>query len=108
MAESLTNTPPLWWIIPGVLAGMPMPFLHPLRRLNPTATETYDDELQPLYSSGIRAIVSLLNIPSDKEIFQSIGIDFLCLPIPDGHPPTLEQAQEFIRFVQDKRAQNRP
>ncbi len=24
----------LWWVIPGVLAGMPMPFVHPERRLN--------------------------------------------------------------------------
>ena len=24
----------LWWVIPGVLAGMPMPFIHHERRLN--------------------------------------------------------------------------
>src|SRR5881394_1725668 len=24
----------LWWVIPGALAGMPMPFIHPERRLN--------------------------------------------------------------------------
>src|SRR5438876_655384 len=24
----------LWWVVPGVLAGMPMPFIQPERRLN--------------------------------------------------------------------------
>jgi hypothetical protein len=24
----------LWWLIPDVLAGMPMPYIHPERRLN--------------------------------------------------------------------------
>ena len=24
----------LWWVIPGALAGMPMPYVHPERRLN--------------------------------------------------------------------------
>src|SRR5439155_4977641 len=24
----------LWWVIPGALAGMPMPFIHPERRMN--------------------------------------------------------------------------
>src|ERR1043166_2453422 len=56
----------LWWVIPGALAGMPMPFIHPEPRLNLGGPlSAYDDELPILFSAGIRAVVSLLNIPSD-------------------------------------------
>jgi hypothetical protein len=39
----------LWWVIPGVLAGMPMPFIHPERRLNSGGPlNAYEDELPEL------------------------------------------------------------
>ena len=99
----------LWWVIPGVLAGMPMPFIHPERRLNLGGTLTaYADELLDLYSAGIRGVVSLLNIPSDAGIFESAGFSFLSLPIPDGGAPTLEQAALFVSFVEDQRKAQRP
>lgn len=94
----------LWWVIPGVLAGMPMPFIHPERRLNLGGTLTaYADELPDLYSAGIRAVVSLLNITSDAAVFESAGFSFLSLPVPDGGAPALEQAELFVRFVEDQR-----
>jgi len=97
----------LWWLIPGVLAGMPMPYLHPERRLNPGASlRAYDDELPVLYDAGIRAVVSLLNIPSDTAVYQPAGLDHLCLPIADGFAPSFAQADEFVRFVQAHRAAN--
>ena len=99
----------LWWIIPNVLAGMPMPFIHPERRLNSGgALDEYEDELPELYSSGVRAVVSLLNIPSDATVFESAGFRFLCLPVPDGGTPTIEQAREFIRFVDQQRRVQSP
>ena len=98
----------LWWAIPGVLAGMPMPFVHLERRLNSGgALDAYNDELPELYSKGIGAVVSLLNMPSDKVVWESAGFAFLCLPIQDGGAPTLEQAKEFIRFTDEQRAKNR-
>jgi len=99
----------LWWVIPGVLAGMPMPFIHPERRLNSGGVlNAYEDELPELYSAGIRAIVSLLNIPSDAAVLESAGFSFLCLPVPDGGAPTTKQAFQFIRFVNQQRAAQRP
>lgn len=99
----------LWWVIPDVLAGMPMPFVHPERRLNSGgALDAYDDELPELYSAGIRAVVSLLNIPSDATVFESAGFSFLCLPVADGAAPTIEQATEFVRFVEVQRQGQRP
>ena len=94
----------LWWVIPGVLAGMPMPFIHPERRMaGGGALATFDDELSALHAAGVRAVVSLLNIPSDAPVYESAGFKFLCLPVPDGGAPTTEQAAEFVRFVTEQR-----
>lgn len=99
----------LWWVIPGALAGMPMPFIHPERRLNMGGALTaYEDELTTLYTVGIRAVVSLLNIPSDATVYESAGFAYHCLPIPDGGAPTMAQAQEFIHFVAHQFVEHRP
>jgi atypical dual specificity phosphatase len=99
----------LWWVIPNVLAGMPMPFIQIERRLNhggPLAA--YTDELPDLYAAGVGAVVSLLNIPTDKPVYESAGFAFLCLPVPDGSAPTVEQVREFTNFVDAQRAINNP
>ena len=68
----------------------------------------YDDELPVLYAAGVRAVVSLLNIPSDEAVYASAGFVFKCFPIPDGGAPTVEEAQEFVRFVDQQRGDQRP
>jgi protein-tyrosine phosphatase len=84
-----------------------MPFVHPERRLNSGGSlNAYDDELPELHAAAIRGVVCLLNIPSDAAVFESAGFAFLCLPVPNGHAPTTEQAVEFIRFVDKLRAMN--
>jgi atypical dual specificity phosphatase len=99
----------LWWVIPGALAGMPMPFIHPERRLNMGgALKTYEDELPALHTAGVRAVASLLNIPSDAAVYESAGFAFKCLPVPDGGAPTPEQAQDFIAFVDRQLTDHRP
>ena len=99
----------LWWAIEGVLAGMGMPYVSPSRRNNlGGGLEEYDDEVPLIYQTGIRAIACLLNIPSDKSVFETAGFKFQCLPIQDGHPPTCSQAQEFVRFVHECRSRNMP
>jgi atypical dual specificity phosphatase len=107
--KAIASSNLLWWVIPGALAGMPMPFVHPERRLNMGGALTaYDDELPALYEAGIRAVVSLLNIPSDAMVYESAGFAFKCLPVPDGGAPTMEQALEFIKFVGLNLADHRP
>jgi CheY-like chemotaxis protein len=113
--DSVTRATPesqsglVWWVIPGALAGMPMPYIHPDRRLNMGgALSDYDDELPVLYNAGIRAAVSLLNIPSDAAVYQSAGFAFKCLPVPDGGAPSTEQAQEFIAFADTQLANQCP
>ena len=52
-----------------------MPFIHPERRLNRGGLLTaYEDELPALYAAGIRAVVSLLNIPSDTAVYEALGL----------------------------------
>jgi atypical dual specificity phosphatase len=105
----MKETSLLWWVIPGSLAGMPMPYVHPERRMNrggPLAA--FADELPSLHSAGIRAVVSLLNIPSDASVYETAGFAFLCLPVPDGSAPSLSQAQEFVEFVDRQLAEARP
>lgn len=97
----------LWWVIPGTLAGMPMPFVHPQRRMNGGGSlEAYSDDLPILQRAGIRCVVSLLNLPSDAPVYQAAGFSFLCLPVANGGAPSLEQATEFIRFVGENRSKN--
>jgi len=101
--------PLLWWAIPGVLAGMPMPYLDPHRRLNlGGAWSDYDDEIQVLHKSGVRAVTALINIPSDEAVYTSAGFAFLCLPIANGFAPSMDQALRFVSFVDSMRADNRP
>ena len=106
MADSNLN---IWWIVRGVLAGMSMPHVHPLRRLNSGGPLTaYDDDLPVIQQAGIRAIVCLLNVPHDAEVYQTAGFDFKCLPVIDGQAPTVAQTDEFIVFVERARFAGRP
>ena len=68
----------------------------------------FEDEMAPLQAAGVRAAVCLLNIPGDASVYESAGFSFLCLPVPDGGAPTFEQAEEFVRFVTEQRAAQRP
>lgn len=88
---------------------MPMPFIQPERRLaGGGALTAFEDELSDLHAAGVRAVVSLLNIPSDHSVYESAGYSYLCLPVPDGGAPTFEQAEQFVRFVGEQRARRRP
>ena len=101
MASS-EHDPPLWWAIESELAGMPMPWLDPDRRENLGAPlEAYDDELAGLWNAGIRSVISLLNIPSDTQVFESAGFKHLCVPIRDGGIPTMRDVENVLKFYRD-------
>ena len=100
--------PHLYWVIPEVLAGMSLPFLHPDRRMNLGGSlKQFDDELRFLAQERIGGVVSLLNLPGDAKFYSDCGFEFLCLPIPDGQPPTLDQLLDCVKFVDACRARNR-
>lgn len=82
-----------------------MPFLHPERRLRGGGSlKEFDDELPILAEVGISGVVSLLNIPSDAGIYGEAGFKFICLPVSDGQPPSVDQVAQFVRFVDDCRS----
>jgi hypothetical protein len=98
--EPVSAQAPVYWVIPGKLAGMAFPFLHPERRLaGGGAVDAFEDDLPLLRHAGIRAVVSLVNSPSDRAVYATAGLGFLCLPIPDGWPPTAEQVDAFVEFA---------
>jgi len=90
----------LYWVIPGALAGMSMPFVHPERRMRGGGLlSEFDDELATLAEAGVKAVVSLLNIPTDSQIYAEAGFEFVCLPVLDGQAPTLHQVTTLVEFV---------
>ena len=99
----------LWWAIEGVLAGMPQPYVSTDRRMNLGGDlNAYDDELPVLYRTGIRAVLCLLNIPSDSAVFTSAGFKFHCSPVEQGLAPTIEQARAMIEFIDMCRQEKLP
>lgn len=90
----------VWWVIPGVLGGMPMPFIVPERRLQTKAgLREFEDDLPVLYDGGVRSVVCLLNIPSDRTVYRSAGFEFLCSPIRDCSVPSLRQVARIVAFL---------
>ena len=74
----------LWWAIHGKLAGVRKPT---------------DDELNELKSAGIGAIVSVLDDPSNLDLYDRSGIPHLWLSTKGGTPPSREQVRELQQFV---------
>lgn len=90
----------LWWVIPGILGGMPMPYIDPIRRNQGEAgLNRCDDELPLLYAEGIRSVVSLIETPSEASLWQDAGFAYLSSPIPNFAPPETEQMLQIIGFV---------
>jgi hypothetical protein len=94
----------LWWALPGVLAGMPMPLIHPERRERfGGPLNDFADDLPLLAKAGIGAVVSLLNIPGDAAVYSRAGFGYHLMPIPDGDAPSMDQFVRFLRFFNDQR-----
>ncbi|MBM0740575.1 dual specificity protein phosphatase family protein [Phormidium sp. CLA17] len=74
----------LWWVIPGKLAGV----------RKPTAAE-----LTELKAAGVGAIVSVMDDPSNLDLYEQAGISHLWLPTKGGTAPTSEQIYELQSFV---------
>jgi protein-tyrosine phosphatase len=85
--EPKTNQPiteNLWWVIPEKLAGV----------RKPTA-----EELSELQTAGIKAIVSVMDDPSNLDLYQQANIPYLWVPVTGGTAPTEEQVKELEAFI---------
>ena len=75
----------LWWVIPKKLAGVRKPEAQ---------------EIAELQTAGIGAIVSVMDDPSNLDLYQEIGLPHLWSPTKGGTAPSPEQIQELQAFVQ--------
>lgn len=80
-------TESIWWIIPGKLAGMRKPAA---------------DELDALKNEGIGAIVSVMDDPSNLDLYKAAGLPHRWLPVKGGTAPTQEQAEAFHTFAKEQ------
>ena len=85
------------WVLPGMLAGMGRPGLWDL-----------EEDLALLKEQGVRALVSLTEVPPDVQSVEAAGLDFLHLPTVDMTSPTQEDIARFVRFTEDAVARGRP
>lgn len=77
----------LWWVIPGKLAGVRKPIV---------------DELTELQAAGVGAIASVMDDPSNLDLYQNANIPYLWLPIKGGTAPSQEQLQQLQNFIEDQ------
>ncbi len=74
----------LWWVIPDKLAGVRKPMV---------------DDLTELQAAGIGAIASVMDDPSNLDLYQQADIPYLWLPTKGGTSPSRKQIQELQDFV---------
>ena len=86
----------VWWVTPGLLAGMSRPPLADLPKLY-QAGMLY---LPKLYQAGMRGIVSVMDEPSGIDEYREAGFQALWLPITGGKPPSFEQVTQFVQFAE--------
>ena len=70
-------------------------------------TAELNNDLSELESHGIRAIVSLTTLSLDEAVLSERDISYLHLPIPDMHPPSMENVRCFIEFVSAREGERR-
>ena len=65
------------------------------------------EALGQLREKGIGALVSLDEEGCPLYLVAEYGFQYLHLPVPDFHPPTLQQAEQFIAFARKQREEGR-
>lgn len=80
----------IWWVLPQRLGGMrkPEPF-----------------EITHLAGAGVGAIISVMDDPSNLELYAQAGVPHLWLPTTGGQPPNPEQVQELVDFIDRQNGQ---
>jgi atypical dual specificity phosphatase len=64
------------------------------------------EELPDLLAAGVGAIVSVMDDPSNLDVYEHLGIDHLWLPVKGGMAPTREQIAELSTFVAAQNARS--
>lgn len=87
------------WVVPGKLAGMSLPGRIGL----------LEDDLAEAHAKGIRAVATLTERSLEPQsAVDASGLVTRHFPIDDFDIPTLDQAADFCRWVDEQLAANRP
>lgn len=78
------------FVIPGKLAGMAYPGSY----------ANIESDLDFLVSQKITGIVNLTSRPLGEKLLKEKNLICKNIPIRDFHPPTMEQIDDFINFVE--------
>lgn len=90
------------WIIDGELAGMACPYF--------ADTEPGDspgEDVQFLREAGVRALVGLTAGGPSQNLARAFGFDYLFIPVPDMTPPSMDQLEQAVRFIDAMRRQGK-
>jgi atypical dual specificity phosphatase len=77
----------LWWVIPDKLAGVRKPTLK---------------EIAELKAVGVGAIVSVMDDPSNLDLYEQANIPYRWLPTKGGTAPSQEQIQDLQNFIEQQ------
>jgi len=80
------------WLLKGQLAGTPLPGVF----------FDVDYDLKALQRVGVTQLLSTTQRPVDGELLAEYDIEGKAFPIKDMGVPTLDQAVEICRFIEDK------
>lgn len=94
-----------YWLEPQVLAGCSRPGARPGR--HSAADEDLTADLAALRSHGVGALLSLTETALPAGPLAQHGLNVLHLPVPDFHPPSPEQLNLALRFIDEQRAEGR-
>jgi len=83
----------IWWLETGIIGGMPQP---------------QTDAIVDLYDKGVLAIASFLEDRDNLDEYQKAGIESCWIPVEDDLAPSREQVEEFSRFAQKMKSENKP
>jgi len=73
-----------------------------------------ETDIRDLHKENIRAILTLTERPITAfheittELLDKLDIYYLHVPIPDQHPPSLDQTQQILSFINNMKLQSRP
>lgn len=79
------------WVVPGLLAAMPLP-----------------RDLDVIGAEGVATLVSLTEHAPDTAGLESAGMRGAHLPIPDFTAPTLQQMYDFVAIVEAAELEGSP
>ena len=65
----------------------------------PGKWRSVDEDLEFLKTSGVRSILSLVEVEPQLEDYRNAGFDARHVPVDDFHAPTMEQIEECVEYI---------